>query len=81
MRKIALSKTLAPHGLIRTEAAAYIGVGPSLFDKMVEDVRMPRPKQINSLEVWDKRELDVAFDALPGDEEDHSHYLAHFLAA
>jgi hypothetical protein len=36
-----------------------------LFDVMVADGRMPPPKQINARLVWDLRELDDAFDALP----------------
>ena len=61
---------IEPRGLSRTEAAAYVGVSPSLFDGMVKDGRMPQPKQINSRRVWDRRQVDRAFDALPqpGDE-------------
>jgi predicted DNA-binding transcriptional regulator AlpA len=56
---------LEPRGLSRTEAAAYVGVSPSLFDEMVKDGRMPEPKRINSRVVWDRRRLDDAFEALP----------------
>ena len=61
---------IEPRGLSRTEAAAYIGVSASLFDEMVKDTRMPPAKQINSRRVWDRRQVDRAFDALPqpGDE-------------
>jgi predicted DNA-binding transcriptional regulator AlpA len=52
-------------GLSREAAARYIGVGATLFDAMVADGRMPQPKLINSRRVWDKRDLDAAFDALP----------------
>ena len=55
-------------GLSRVEAAMYVGVSPSLFDEMVKDGRMPHPRRINSRTVWDKRQLDEAFDALPGGE-------------
>jgi predicted DNA-binding transcriptional regulator AlpA len=58
-----------PRGLSRTGAAAYVGVSPSLFDEMVRDGRMPRPKRINTRTVWDRRQLDQAFDELPGDVE------------
>jgi predicted DNA-binding transcriptional regulator AlpA len=54
-----------PRGLSRTEAAAYIGVSPSMLDLMVKDGRMPQPKCINSRRVWDRRELDEAFAQLP----------------
>ena len=59
---------IEPRGLSRCEAAAYVGVSPSLFDQMVSDGRMPVPKRINSRTVWDRRQLDEAFEALPGGE-------------
>lgn len=63
-----LPLSLPPRGLSRTEAAAYIGVSPTLFDEMVQDGRMPRPKRVNARTVWDRRRIDLAFDAL--DEQD-----------
>jgi hypothetical protein len=54
-------------GLCRDQAAAYIGIGVTKFDEMVADGRMPRPKRIDARKVWDIRELDLAFDALPDD--------------
>jgi predicted DNA-binding transcriptional regulator AlpA len=54
-------------GVNREEAADYIGVSASLFDEMVRDGRMPKPKRINSRTVWDVRALDRCFDALPGE--------------
>jgi hypothetical protein len=47
------------------EAAAYLGVSPSLFEQMVADGRAPQPKLINSRVVWDRLALDRAFEALP----------------
>lgn len=63
---------LEPRGLNRVLAAAYVGVSPTLFDTMVDDGRMPKPKRVNARVLWDKRRLDEAFDALPGDEADDS---------
>ena len=60
---------LAPRGLNRVRSAAYVGVGPTLFDEMVEDGRMPPPKRINSKTVWDRQALDEAFVALPSDDD------------
>jgi predicted DNA-binding transcriptional regulator AlpA len=62
-----LPQSLAPRGLSREQAAAYVGVSPSLFDMLVKDGRMPGPKRINARAVWDRIELDEAFTALPGD--------------
>jgi predicted DNA-binding transcriptional regulator AlpA len=68
--KCILPQSLAPRGLSRVQAAAYIGVSPTLFDAMIADRRMPRPKRINSRTVWDRIQLDAAFSALPNDGED-----------
>jgi predicted DNA-binding transcriptional regulator AlpA len=67
-----LPLSLPPRGLSRVEAAAYIGVSPSLFDQMVDDGRMPKPKTINARLVWDRFQLDEAFTALPHKEEEAS---------
>ena len=62
----ALARTgLEPRGLSREQAAAYLGIGPTLFDDMVSDGRMPDAKAIGSRRVWDRRALDEAFDKLP----------------
>jgi excisionase family DNA binding protein len=55
-------------GLSRIDAAAYVGVGPSKFDEMVADGRMPAPRRIDGRKVWDVRELDASFEDLPHDE-------------
>ena len=60
---------LEPRGLNRVQAAAYLGVSPTLFDEMVQDGRMPQPKIINSRRVWDRRRLDEAFEALPNRDD------------
>jgi len=59
-----------PRGLSRTAAAYYLGVGTSKFDEMVKDGRMPAPKMIDSRLIWDRWEIDLAFEELPyrGDE-------------
>lgn len=55
----------APRGLSRDEAARYVGVGPTKFDEMVSDGRMPRPKRVDARVVWDRIRLDAAFAELP----------------
>jgi predicted DNA-binding transcriptional regulator AlpA len=52
-------------GLSRDEAAMYVGVSATTFDKLVADGRMPQPRRIDSRKVWDIRSLDLHFDALP----------------
>ena len=57
-------------GLRRVEAAIYVGVSPTKFDEMVEDGRLPKPKRFDKVAVWDLRQLDNAFESLPGDGDD-----------
>lgn len=63
-----LPPSLPPRGVNREQAAAYVGVSAWLFDEMVADGRMPKPKKINTRSVWDRHELDNAFAALPNEE-------------
>ncbi|MCB0221066.1 MAG: hypothetical protein KDH09_15320 [Chrysiogenetes bacterium] len=55
---------IEPRGLNREQAAAYIGVGTTLFDAMVKDGRMPDPIRIGARAIWDRWKLDAAFDNL-----------------
>ena len=57
----------APRGLSRDDAARYVGVGPTKFDEMVADGRMPRPKRVDGRVVWDRLKVDAAFSDLPDD--------------
>lgn len=58
--------------LSRAEAAAYSGVSPSTFDRMIADRLMPGPKRIYGRVLWDVRALDAAIDLIPGCEVDDS---------
>ena len=59
-------------GLKREEAARYVGVSTSTFDKLVEDKLMPDPNTLRGCVRWDLRKLDAAWDALAdGDGEDN----------
>jgi hypothetical protein len=42
-------------------------VSPTKFDELVADRRMPAPRRIDARRVWDVRQIDLAFDLLPGD--------------
>ena len=45
----------------------YVGVGTTKFDEMVADGRMPAPRKVDGRKIWDIRQLDLAFDALPSE--------------
>ena len=63
------TSSIDPRGLNREVAASYIGIGTTLFDTLVTEGRMPKPKLINSRKVWDRQELDIAFNKLPNEDE------------
>ncbi len=46
------------------EAAAYIDLSPGTFDRLVEEGKMPRAKKVYSRLIWDRHEIDLAFDVL-----------------
>ena len=54
-----------PLGMSRIEAARYVGVSLTMYDRMVRDGRMPQPKVVNSRVIWDRRKIEVFFAALP----------------
>lgn len=67
-----LPRSLPPIGINREQAANFIGVSISLFDEMVGDGRMPKPKRINARLVWDRRSVERAFAKLPGGDSEES---------
>jgi predicted DNA-binding transcriptional regulator AlpA len=70
-RQTALPPTLAPRLINREAAAAYTSTSPNIFDQMVNDGRMPRPKVLcGRRRAWDVRALDNAIDNLPSDGGD-----------
>lgn len=65
----------AARGLNREEAARYIGVSVTTFDKLVADGRMPKPKMLGSRRIFDRLALDRHFDELSaGPEPDHNDF-------
>lgn len=51
-----------PRGLRRAQAAAYLGISPSHFDKQREAGTIPPPKNLFGVLVWDRKQLDALFD-------------------
>jgi hypothetical protein len=56
---------IEPRGLSRIEAARYLGISPSKFDELRKDGRVGPARMIDGRKVWDVRDLDQAFEALP----------------
>lgn len=51
------SHSYPPRGMRRETAAWYVGVGTTKFDEMVSDGRMPKPKRVDGIVVWDRLRL------------------------
>lgn len=67
-RTYPLPPGVLPLGLSRAEAACLVGVSTTMYDAMVKDGRMPKPKRIGARTIWDRYSVEQAFRDLPGDE-------------
>lgn len=65
-----LPASLPPRGLSRSEAAGYVGVGVTTFDRLIRDGLMPKPLKVYGRRLWDRLRLDAAFAALADDGEE-----------
>jgi hypothetical protein len=55
--------------LSREEAAIYLGISASTFDELRLSHVVNPPRMIKGRKLWDIRELDMAFDALPRENQ------------
>ena len=60
-----LPPSLAPIGIGREGAAAFLDIGATLFDRLVADGIMPQPRALGGRLVWDIDEIARAFRAIP----------------
>lgn len=56
-------------GLRREDAAFYVGISPRTFDAWVSDGRLPQPRRIGGITLWDLRQLDASLDAMFSSDE------------
>jgi predicted DNA-binding transcriptional regulator AlpA len=57
---------ISPRGLSRREAAAYVGLGATSFDSMVQARSLPAPIRVGRRAIWDRGALDAALATLAG---------------
>jgi predicted DNA-binding transcriptional regulator AlpA len=62
--KLQDSLAYPPRGLRAPRAAAYVGMSETSFLALVTEGKMPRPKRMKGMAIWDRLELDAAFEAL-----------------
>jgi predicted DNA-binding transcriptional regulator AlpA len=53
-----------PRGMRLPRACAYLDIGKTKFLELVEQGRLPAPVHVDDMAIWDRLELDAAFDAL-----------------
>jgi excisionase family DNA binding protein len=61
-----------PRGLNREEAARYVGVGATTFDRLIEEGRMPKPLRVGKRVIWDRLKVEAAFAELDEDTGENS---------
>jgi predicted DNA-binding transcriptional regulator AlpA len=51
-------------------AAAYLGISETSFLTLVSDGLMPKPKRVRGMNIWDRFEIDAAFESLGPEKQD-----------
>ena len=51
-----------PRAMRIEQAAAYLSMSVSTFQKLVEDKVMPEPTKIRGMTTWDRFDLDAAYE-------------------
>lgn len=63
--KAADTYSYPPRGLCREAAARYLGIPTGLFDDLIQLGQLPVPRLLSETAVWDRHQLDAAFEAFP----------------
>lgn len=62
----------APRGLRAERAAAYIGMGKTKFLEGVDTGELPQPVIIHGIKVWDRLDLDAAFEVAKTEDDERA---------
>ena len=71
-RKLQDELAYPPRAMKAERAAAYLDMSRSKFLELVESGRLPQPKVIDGIRVWDRLALDAAFNDFPDRGDDDS---------
>ena len=58
-----------PRAMRADRAAAYLSISRSKFLALVEQGKLPKPVHIDSLALWDRLALELAFEQMTADNE------------
>lgn len=60
--------TMPRRGLSRDESAMYLGISSTVFDALRAAGKIAPARVIGNRKLWDIRDLDMAFEALPRED-------------
>jgi hypothetical protein len=69
-RKLQDDLAYPPRAMKAERAAAYLDMSRSKFLELVDAQRLPQPKIIDGIRVWDRLALDAAFSDFPDRSDD-----------
>jgi hypothetical protein len=67
-RTLAQSRPALRRGMSRQDAAEYLGISTTKFDELRAAGQIEPPRLIGTRKLWDIRDLDMAFEALPRED-------------
>jgi predicted DNA-binding transcriptional regulator AlpA len=68
-----------PRGLRRRRAAAYLDMSERTFTTLVAEGKLPKPKKLRGMQIWDREDLDAAFDELSDHEPERRNTVDEIL--
>jgi len=71
--KLADDLAYPPRAMRADRAAAYLDMSPASFHRLVDEEVLPRGHTVKGMVIWDRYELDAAFESLKdGDDNRNS---------
>ena len=64
MKRVEIGPAYPPRALRAEQAAAYLAMSKASFLRLVEDGTMPSAIKIKGMVIWDRHDLDDAFEEL-----------------
>ena len=56
---------IIPFAVSRDTGAALLGISGGTFDKLVRAGKLPEPREVESRILWDAKEIEAAWRAMP----------------
>jgi predicted DNA-binding transcriptional regulator AlpA len=73
--KLADGLAYPPRAMRADRAAAYLDMSPASFHRLVDEGVLPRGHPVKGMVIWDRYELDAAFESLKCGDDNSMHKL------